>query len=286
MEVAYFDDKLNKVDGKVYVIEEEISMPESGVYEAFLEHDNLNETTLTVYTGPKLTGEKIQTYALTTPSLTPWKRRIRIQTDRPVVYVCYETDGDTVEAEDVNRLQEEVIRTQQAVNEEELRALEAEQGLAETAEAESSRAQTAEAALGREIRAETARAGQAENSLYEGLGRETERAEQAESALAEEIAEEVRRATEREASLECADMGGATAETAGTGGLVPAPPAGAQENFLCGDGTWRKPADAEYVHPESGVQAGIYHRVTVNVKGHVTAGSNTGFIWDELKGDP
>lgn len=284
MEVAYFNEKLNKVEGKVYVIEEEIPIPENGVYDAFLEHDNINEATLTVYTGSKLTGEKIQTYALTTPSLTPWKRRIRIQTDSPVVYICYETDGDTVEAEDVNRLQEEVIRTQRAVNAEEQRASAAEQALSEAVEAENDRAQSSETALGREIREENARAVRVETSLYEGISREAERAEQAETSLAEEIAEEVRRATEKEASLEYDDMAGATAETAGTGGLVPAPPAGAQESFLCGDGVWRKPPNAEYIHPESGAKAGTYRRVTVDVKGHVTAGSNTGFTWDELKG--
>ena len=56
IEVAGFSEKLNKVEGKVYVIEEEIRMPESGVYEALLEHDNIAVSTLTVYTGPKLTG--------------------------------------------------------------------------------------------------------------------------------------------------------------------------------------------------------------------------------------
>ena len=122
MEVASFHEKLNKIDGKIYVIEEEIVMPESGIYEAELQHDNINEATLTVYTGSKLTGDRIQTYSLSTQSLTPWKQMIRIQTTAPVVYICYETDGDTVEAEDVNRLQSEVVKTQQAINTEEERA--------------------------------------------------------------------------------------------------------------------------------------------------------------------
>ena len=122
MEVASFHEKLNKIDGKIYVIEEEIVMPESGIYEAELQHDNINEATLTVYTGSKLTGDRIQTYSLSTQSLTPWKQMIRIQTTAPFVYICYETDGDTVEAEDVNRLQSEVVKTQQAINTEEERA--------------------------------------------------------------------------------------------------------------------------------------------------------------------
>lgn len=134
MEVTEFSEKLNKVEGKVYVIEEEIRMPENGVYEALLEHDNIQVSTLTVYTGPKLTGDRIQSYALSTPTLTPWKRLIRIQTEEPVVYIAYETEGDTVEAEDVNRLQEAMGQTQQALNAEEERAQQEEGQLREDLE--------------------------------------------------------------------------------------------------------------------------------------------------------
>lgn len=134
MEVTEFSGKLNKVEGKVYVIEEEIRMPENGVYEALLEHDNIQVSTLTVYTGPKLTGDRIQSYALSTPTLTPWKRLIRIQTEEPMVYIAYETEGDTVEAEDVNRLQEAMGQTQQALNAEEERAQQEEGQLREDLE--------------------------------------------------------------------------------------------------------------------------------------------------------
>lgn len=116
MEISKFNEKLNKVDGKVYVIEEEIQMPESGVYEAQLQHDNIYDATLSVYTGPKLTGEQINSYSVTTPALTPWKRVIRINTDARTVYICYETEGDTVEADDVNDLQDALAATQEAVN--------------------------------------------------------------------------------------------------------------------------------------------------------------------------
>lgn len=134
MEVTEFSEKLNQVEGKVYVIEEEIRMPENGVYEALLEHDNIQVSTLTVYTGPKLTGDRIQSYALSTPTLTPWKRLIRIQTEEPMVYIAYETEGDTVEAEDVNRLQEAMGQTQQALNAEEERAQQEEGQLREDLE--------------------------------------------------------------------------------------------------------------------------------------------------------
>ena len=42
------------------------------------------------------------------------------------------------------------------------------------------------------------------------------------------------------------DMIGATASSAGTRGLVPAPTAGQQGLFLCGNGTWAKPTDTVY----------------------------------------
>lgn len=119
MKVSEFTKKLNYVEGKSYTIEEHISMPEGGVYEDYLEHDNIKEGSLTVYTGPQLTGEPVQTYVLSTPSLTPWKKIIRIYTNLPEVYVCYVTNGDTVEADDINALQDELRRTQFAMKEHE-----------------------------------------------------------------------------------------------------------------------------------------------------------------------
>ena len=43
-----------------------------------------------------------------------------------------------------------------------------------------------------------------------------------------------------------ADMKAATADAAGTHGLVPAPAAGKQTQFLRGDGTWATPTDTKY----------------------------------------
>ncbi|PKB52283.1 phosphoglucomutase [Clostridium sp. HMb25] len=104
MEITRFEEKLNKVDGNIYVIEEKVQLSD-GVYNGELKHDNINPTTLAIYTGPRLTGDRIQTFSLSTPSLTPWKRIIKIFADVVEVYISYETDGDTVEAEDINRLQ-------------------------------------------------------------------------------------------------------------------------------------------------------------------------------------
>lgn len=125
MENSVFAEKLNKIDGIIYVVEEAVSVT-NGVYEAELKHDNIDVNTLSVYTGTKLTGERITNYTLSTPSSTPWKRIIRIYADVPTVYITYETPGDTVEAEDINQVQSEVVRTQDAVTEEASRASSAE----------------------------------------------------------------------------------------------------------------------------------------------------------------
>lgn len=121
MEVSTFTEKLNRLEGNIYVVEEEAAIV-NGVYEAELQHDNIDENTLSVYTGPKLTGDRIKDYTLSTPSRTPWKRIIRIYTDVPTVYISYETTGDTVESEDINLIQAELVRTQTAVAEEVSRA--------------------------------------------------------------------------------------------------------------------------------------------------------------------
>lgn len=125
MEVSRFSEKLNKIDGVVYVIEEKVSVT-NGVYEAEILHDNIAEGTLAVYTGSKLTGERITNYVLSTPSNAPWKRIIRIYADVPTVYITYETPGDTVEADDINRVQVSILTTQEALNAEEERARAAE----------------------------------------------------------------------------------------------------------------------------------------------------------------
>lgn len=201
MELSIFHDKLNKVDGKVYVIEEEIQMPADGVYEAELQHDNIADSTLAVYTGPTLSGEQIQSYALSTPSLTPWKRTIRIQTDAPTVYISYETDGDTVEAQDINVVQDAILKTQGGVNAEEARAKSAETELTRDLQAEANRATAEEQRLDGRIDTEAGRAQGAENALSLRLDAETGRAETAEQKNADAIAAEAERADGAEKKL-------------------------------------------------------------------------------------
>ena len=102
-----FTEKLNKkFDGSVYVIEEEVTLID-GKYEGFLEHDNINSKTIKVFTGSKLTGEEVLNVIISIPNETPWKSFIKLFTNNEKVYITYETPGDTVEADDINLLQEE-----------------------------------------------------------------------------------------------------------------------------------------------------------------------------------
>ncbi|EKN67505.1 phosphoglucomutase [Schinkia azotoformans] len=109
-QIDKFTEKLNKV-GTVYVIEEEVS-PVNGVYEGILNHDNVTTASVRVYTGSKLTGEKVENFLLSIPSQTPWKKSIKIFSDKPRLYITYETTGDQVEADDINVLQDSIVNTQ------------------------------------------------------------------------------------------------------------------------------------------------------------------------------
>lgn len=111
-----FIEKLNKIENNTYVIEEEVTLKD-GVYEGYLEHDNVSVSSINVYSGKKLTGEKIDNFVLSTPSKTPWKKIIKIfSIDYPTLYITYETQGDTVEADDINTLQESIVNTQKEVD--------------------------------------------------------------------------------------------------------------------------------------------------------------------------
>ncbi len=200
MEISRFYEKLDKIDGNIYVVEERVELT-GGVYDAPLQHDNINTSTLSVYTGPKLTGEKIQTYVLSTPSLTPWKRTIRVYADVLTVYISYEAEGDTVEAEDVNQLQEEVVRTQKAVNEEISRAVEAEQYIATELREEVARAKAAEQTVAGNLSAEISRANGAEQELSWSLTAEINRAKAAEKENADNLVTEMTRAKSTENTL-------------------------------------------------------------------------------------
>lgn len=117
MNVDKFSTKLNKISNHVYTIEEEIVIT-AGTYKGILEHDNANLKTVNVYTGKKLTGEKIENVLLSTPSETPWKTIIEVFANPDITnaYITYQTPGDTIEADDINFLQDSVVKTQEEFN--------------------------------------------------------------------------------------------------------------------------------------------------------------------------
>ncbi len=90
MNVTKFYEKLNKIENNIYVIEEVVEVL-NGVYESELQHDNVNLKTLNVYTGSRLTGNKIEAYFTSTPSLAPWKTIIKIYSNVSPIYISYET---------------------------------------------------------------------------------------------------------------------------------------------------------------------------------------------------
>lgn len=109
-----FTNKLNKLDDNTYVIEETAVLKE-GVYEGELQHDNVSLTSINVYTGSKLTGTKVRNVIVSTPSAAPWKRNIKIFSEVSPVYITYETTGDTVEADDINKVQDSLVNIENEV---------------------------------------------------------------------------------------------------------------------------------------------------------------------------
>lgn len=110
-----FTNKLNKLDNNTYVIEEDVNLAD-GVYEGDLQHDNASLSSINVYTGSKLTGSKVENVILSTPSSAPWKKHIKIFSAASHVYISYETQGDTVESDDINEVQNSIINTQKEVD--------------------------------------------------------------------------------------------------------------------------------------------------------------------------
>lgn len=297
IETTQFSKKLNKLDGKIYVVEEEIWMPEGSIYEAELQHDNVNMSTFAVYTGPKLTGEKILSYVLSTPSLTPWKSIIRVQTDIKKIYISYETDGDIVEADDINKLQDSIEITQKGLNIEEDRAINAEKGihvaLLDKVDKEDGKKLSSndysddEKSIVYDVN--TKKHVHGNETILDKItqllvDRWTSAFEHMNDVIKHipsggSSGQVLKRDAEGKAvwgmdnNVTYAPFKGATASVNGKEGLVPVPPSGSQRKYLRADGGWEVP-ESEYTHPNSGVSAGAYKQVTVDSRGHVTAGTN------------
>ena len=186
-----FTDKLNFIPGNIYTVEEEVKIV-GGVYEADLIHDNIAQDTIAVFTGSKCTGKRINSFAISTPSLAPWKTHIKIFTSENVVYVTYETVGDTVEADDINSVQDAINDTQKALKDEATRATNAENTLTTNINNETTRAKKAENTLQTNINNEVNRAKKAESD-------EVTRATNAENTITTNLNNEVTRAKKAEA---------------------------------------------------------------------------------------
>ena len=208
MDITNFIAKLNKLDGNIYTIEE-IVTPVDGVYEAELIHDNVEVNTINIYTESKLTGTKINTYTTSTPSLTPWKTIIKIFSTEPVLYITYETTGDTVEAEDINNVQAAINITQEEVNDEIDRATDRENTIENNLNTEISRAENKETEINNNLNTEISRAKKAESdevtrakasekTLTDNLNLEISRAKASESTLTDNLNKEIERAQKAE----------------------------------------------------------------------------------------
>lgn len=165
MNITTFHDKLNVLDDNLYTIEEEV-VPINGVYEAELIHDNVTTNTINVYTGSKLTGNKITTYVLSTPSLTPWKKIIKIFSTESKLYITYETIGDQVEAIDVNYVQDAIVDTQENLNSEIDRAKSAENTLQQNINNETNRAIESENDIRTELHTDAVRWDEAYSKMH------------------------------------------------------------------------------------------------------------------------
>ena len=181
------------VPGNIYTVEEEIHVV-AGVYENDLIHDNITHDTIAVFTGSKCTGKRINSFSISTPSLTPWKTHIKIFTSENVVYVTYETVGDTVEADDINSAQHAIADTQKALNAEITRATNKENALQTSINNEITRASNKENTITTNLNNEIARAKKAESD-------EATRAKNAEGTLTTNLTNEVTRATNSEKTL-------------------------------------------------------------------------------------
>lgn len=111
--------KLNKKSDGYHSIEEEKIITD-GVYEGYLNHGNIRENSISVWSGKGMTGKKIDNYFLSTTEEKPWQIWIKIFAKTEKVYVIYESEGDTVDADDINELHnsidEEINRAKSVEN--------------------------------------------------------------------------------------------------------------------------------------------------------------------------
>ena len=103
-----FYNRLNKKEKGVYSIEEVKSIV-GGQYNGRLNHGNVIESSVMIYTEPNMQGNIVESYSLSKHPKKSWVTNISINYSKDVdVYVNYETAGDIVDADDINFLQDKL----------------------------------------------------------------------------------------------------------------------------------------------------------------------------------
>ena len=102
-QIYNFIARLNKRDNPYTIVDEQVTLTE-GKWEGFLAHDQVIEKTIEIYTLPNKEGERVLAYTLDKKEEV-WKTHLKVFSQSEVLYITYETYGDTVEAEDINQLQ-------------------------------------------------------------------------------------------------------------------------------------------------------------------------------------
>lgn len=113
--IDQFVAKINK-RSVPHVVHDEALTVHEGTGEKFLNHDNVREDTLEIWTGQNKTGDRVVTYTCTYPEEEKWKTFVRVLTAAAVVYISYEAQGDQIEAYDINELQTGIVSTQTEVD--------------------------------------------------------------------------------------------------------------------------------------------------------------------------
>ena len=102
-QIYNFIARLNKRDNPYTIVDEQVTLT-GGKWEGFLAHDQVIEKTIEIYTLPNKEGERVLAYTLDKKEEV-WKTYLKVFSQSEVLYITYETYGDTVEAEDINQLQ-------------------------------------------------------------------------------------------------------------------------------------------------------------------------------------
>lgn len=102
-QIYNFIARLNKRDNPYTIVDEQVLLTD-GKWEGFLEHDQVIEKTIEIYTLPNKGGERVFAYTLDKKEEV-WKTYLKVFSQSEALYITYETYGDTVEAEDINQLQ-------------------------------------------------------------------------------------------------------------------------------------------------------------------------------------